>query len=102
MNTDILSSAAIGIMMVFFLYWYHKHQVSEVDLYSSLDDDAWTIRQVLDAQMSIENLNRAYDDGMHLFRKYKKSIPDFLYTDYLTIIDKKYQECLQKLTTQQN
>lgn len=102
MNTDILSSVVIGMMIVGFLYWYNRHQISETDLYASLDDDAWTIRQVLEAQLSIENLNRAYDDGMHLFRKYKKSIPDFLYTDYLSIIDKKYQECRQKLITQQN
>jgi hypothetical protein len=102
MNTDILSSVFIGMMIVGFLYWYNRHQISETDLYASLDDDAWTIRQVLEAQLSIENLNRAYDDGMHLFRKYKKSIPDFLYTDYLSIIDKKYQECRQKLITKQN
>lgn len=102
MNTDILTSVVIGLMIVFFLYWYHKNQVIEEDLYANLDDDAWTIRQVLEAQMSIENLNRAYEDGMHLFRKYKKSIPDFLYTDYLSIIDKKYQECRQKLILQQN
>jgi hypothetical protein len=102
MNTDILTSVVIGLIMVFFLYWYHKQQLIEEDLYTNLDDDAWTIRQVLDAQMSIENLNRAYDDGMHLFRKYKKSIPDFLYTDYLSIIDKKYQECRQRLMLQQN